>query len=160
MSEREMQRAAVLAQVESGDWTVRGAAERMELRYRQGKRLWRRYRKQGAAGPAHGSAGQAWNRAMPKKRRAQVLRLIRQKYAGEPGERFGPRQKEVLQGTPALTQFGRMCERQWRKSLRPPPAPLPDHPWRKTYPDTKAWEPAGTAARSGWFSVASPSAAP
>jgi hypothetical protein len=26
------------------------AAERMELSYRQGKRLWRRYREQGAAG--------------------------------------------------------------------------------------------------------------
>ena len=90
MSEREMQRAAVLAQVESGDWTVVEAAERMELSYRQGKRLWRRYREQGAAGLAHRSAGRSSNRAKPPKVRTLVVRLIRQKYSGEPGERFGP----------------------------------------------------------------------
>jgi transposase len=90
MSEREMRRAAVLAQVERGSWTVVEAAERMELSYRQAKRLWRRYRKEGAAGLVHRSAGRISNRAKPKKLRAKVMRLIREKYAGEPGERFGP----------------------------------------------------------------------
>jgi transposase len=90
MSEREMQRAGVLAQVESGGWTVVEAAERMELSYRQARRLWRRFRKEGAAGLVHRSAGRASNRATPKKLRGKVLRLIREKYSGEPGERFGP----------------------------------------------------------------------
>jgi transposase len=90
MSEREMQRAAVLAQVAAGGWRVVEAAERMELSYRQSKRLWRRYREQGAAGLVHGNAGRASNRATSKKRRAKVLRLIREKYAGEVGQRFGP----------------------------------------------------------------------
>jgi transposase len=66
------------------------AAERMELSYRQAKRLWRRYREEGAAALAHGNAGQASNRAKPKKVRAKVVRLIRQKYSGEVGQRFGP----------------------------------------------------------------------
>ena len=90
MSERELRRAGVLAQVVGGSWTLVEAAERMELSYRQGKRLWKRYQADGAAGLVHGSVGRASNRATPKKLRAKVLRLIREKYAGEPGERFGP----------------------------------------------------------------------
>ncbi len=90
MSEREMTRAAVLAQVERGAWTLVQAAERMELSYRQAKRLWKRYRKHGAAGLMHGNAGRSSNRAKPKKVRARVVRLIRQKYSGEVGQRFGP----------------------------------------------------------------------
>ena len=50
MSERELRRAAVLAQVGAEGWTLVEAAERMELSYRQSKRLWRRYQKQGARG--------------------------------------------------------------------------------------------------------------
>ncbi len=90
MSDRELKRAAVLAQVKSGSRTLGEAAERMELSYRQTKRLWRRYQSKGAAGLVHGSAGRAWNRAKPKKIRAKVVRLIRQKYSGEVGIRFGP----------------------------------------------------------------------
>ena len=90
MSEPELRRAAVLAQVKSGAWTLVQAAERMEVSYRQAKRLWKRYRKQGAAALVHGNAGGASNRAKPKKVRAKVMRLIRQKYSGEVGQRFGP----------------------------------------------------------------------
>ena len=90
MSEREMRRAAVLAQVKSGTWSLVEAAERMELSYRQAKRLWKRYRSQGARGLVHGSAGRISNRAQPKKVRAKVVRLIREKYSGEVGKRFGP----------------------------------------------------------------------
>src|ERR1700681_722921 len=90
MSERELRRAAVLAQVKSGTWTLVEAAKRMDLSYRQAKRLWKRYRSQGATGLVHGSTGRTSNRAMPKKVRAKVVRLIRQKYSGEVGKRFGP----------------------------------------------------------------------
>jgi transposase len=90
MSERELRRAAVLAQVKSGSWTLVEAAERMELSYRQAKRLWKRYQSKGAGGLVHGSAGRSSNRAKPKKMRARVVRLLRQKYSGEVGKRFGP----------------------------------------------------------------------
>jgi hypothetical protein len=90
MSEREMRRAAVLAQVKSRKWILVEAAERMELSYRQTKRLWKRYRKQGAAGLVHRSVGRSSNRAKPKKVRAKVVRLIGEKYSGEVGQRFGP----------------------------------------------------------------------
>ncbi len=90
MSEREMRRAAVLAQVKRGAWTLVQAAERRELCYRQAKRLWKRYQSKGAAGLVHGSAGGSSNRAKPKKISRKVLGLLRQKYSGEVGERFGP----------------------------------------------------------------------
>ena len=90
MSEREMLRAAVLAQVKSGAWTLVEAAERMELSYRQAKRQWKKYQAKGAVGLVHGNAGQSSTGAKPEKVRKKVLRLIRQKYSGEVGERFGP----------------------------------------------------------------------
>jgi transposase len=90
MSKREMRRAMVLGHVKSGAWTLVEAAERMELSYRQAKRLWKRYQSKGAAGLVHGSAGRASNGAKPRKLRAKVVRLIRQKYSGEVGVRFGP----------------------------------------------------------------------
>src|SRR5688500_10171220 len=90
MSEQELSRAAVLEQVNTGAWTIVEAAERMELSYRQAKRLWKRYKSQGAVGLVHGSAGRVSNRAKPKKMRTKVVQLIRQKYSGEVGIRFGP----------------------------------------------------------------------
>lgn len=90
MSEREMRRAAVLAQVKSGAWTLVQGAERMELSYRQAKRLWKRYQTKGASGLVHGSAGRSSNRAKPKQLRRKVVRLIGQKYSGAVGSRFGP----------------------------------------------------------------------
>ena len=90
MSDGEMRRAAVLAQVKRGAWTLVEAAERMELSYRQTKRLWKRYQTKGATALVHGNAGRSSNRSKPKKVRKKVLRLIRAKYSGVVGERFGP----------------------------------------------------------------------
>jgi transposase len=90
MSERELRSAAVFSRVVKGGWTLLEAAERMEVSYRQAKRLWKRYRAEGAAGLVHGNAGRVSNRAKPRSLRCQVLRLIRKKYGGEPGQRFGP----------------------------------------------------------------------
>ena len=90
MSDGEMRRASVLAQVKSKAWTLVEAAERMELSYRQTKRLWKRYQKNGAKGLVHGNAGRDSNRSKPKKTRTKVIGLIRRKYSGVVGERFGP----------------------------------------------------------------------
>ena len=69
-----------MAQVAAEEWRLVDAAERMELSYRQTKRLWKRYQKEGAAGLVHRSAGRPSNRAKPKKLRGKVLRLVRKKY--------------------------------------------------------------------------------
>ena len=98
----------MLAQVESWSWTLVKAAKRMDLSYRQAKLLWKRYRSKGAVGLVNGSAGRAFNRAQPKKMRTKVVRLIRQKYSGEVGARFGPTLS--AEHSPAKT----------RSSCRPP----------------------------------------
>ena len=90
MSSPELRRVEVLSRVKSEDLKLRDAAELLGVSYRQAKRLWRRYRKQGAKGLKHRSAGRASNRDKAKRFREKVLRLIRTKYSGPIGERFGP----------------------------------------------------------------------
>jgi transposase/head-tail adaptor len=79
-----------LARVAAGTLTLGSAAALMEVSYRQAKRLYRRYRAQGAKGLKHGSAGRPSNRAIETQRRARALALIREKYSGGVDERFGP----------------------------------------------------------------------
>ena len=90
MSEKELRRVEVLARVKRRDLKVVDAASLVNLSYRQAKRLWKRYREEGAAGLQHRSAGRRSNRAHDEKFRQQVLRRVREKYGGAVGERFGP----------------------------------------------------------------------
>jgi transposase len=90
MSRRELRRVGVFTRVESGDLKLKNAAEILGLSYRQSKRLWKRYRAEGSEGLKHRSAGRESNRRKPKKLRDRVLQLVRRKYWGEQGERFGP----------------------------------------------------------------------
>jgi hypothetical protein len=90
MNERELKRAVVLSRVAEKGWTLKQAAGRMEVSYRQTKRLWKRYQAKGAEGLVHGNVGRESNRAKPRSLRRRVLKLMRKKYGGEPGERFGP----------------------------------------------------------------------
>src|SRR5712692_586474 len=82
MSTRELRRAEVLARVKSQTLRLVDAAKILEVSYRQAKRLWGRYREEGAKGLQHRSAGRGSNRAKPEKFRRKVLQLIREKYSG------------------------------------------------------------------------------
>lgn len=90
MSQRELGRVEVLGRVRSGQLRLVDAARLMHLSYRQAKRLWKRYGKEGAAGLKHRSAGRTSHHAYAAKFRGKVLRLVREKYGGAVGERFGP----------------------------------------------------------------------
>ena len=90
MSTSELRRAGVLARVAAATLTLKSAAALMEVSYRQAKRLYGRYRAEGAKGLKHRSAGRASNRAAPRRLRKRVLALIREKYSGGVAERFGP----------------------------------------------------------------------
>src|SRR5712671_6543169 len=57
MSTRELRRAEVLGRVKSQTLRLVDAAKMLELSYRQTKRLWKRYRGEGAKGLQHRSAG-------------------------------------------------------------------------------------------------------
>jgi transposase len=90
MSQEELRRVEVLARVRSNQLRVVDASRLMRVSYRQAKRLWKRYREEGAAGLKHRSAGRASNRTYSSRFRQQVLTLVREKYGGPVGERFGP----------------------------------------------------------------------
>jgi len=90
MSNGELERVEVMGRVASGDVKLSDAAVMLELSYRQTKRLWRRYRQVGRKGLKHGNAGRPSNRSKPMKLRRRVLNLIKKKYSGSEGERFGP----------------------------------------------------------------------
>jgi transposase len=104
------------------------AAERMELSYRQGKRIWQRYRVEGATGLVHRSAGREANRAKPKGVRRRVVRLVREKYGGAVGKRFGPTlaaehlasEDGVVIGVETLRRW-MLAEGLWSRARRRPP---------------------------------------
>ena len=90
MSTNELRRVGVLARVASSKLKLIDAAVILQLSYRQVKRMWRRYQQEGAEGLKHRSAGRASNRRKGQRFRERVLRLVRKKYSGEEGKRFGP----------------------------------------------------------------------
>lgn len=90
MSDEELRRGEVLSRVERGELTRREAAERLELSYRQVKRLYRRYEAGGTAALKHGNAGRASNRGKPAALRERVLELVRERYGGGEPDGFGP----------------------------------------------------------------------
>jgi transposase len=90
MSRGELRRVGVFTRIASGELKLTHAAEILGRSYRQIKRLWRRFQEGGPEGLKHRSAGRESNRRKPKKFRERVLRLIRKKYSGAEGERFGP----------------------------------------------------------------------
>src|SRR5712675_887571 len=90
MSTRELRRAEVMGRVKSKTLRLTDAAKILVLSYRQTKRLWKRYRGEGAKGLQHRSAGKGSNRAKPEEFRRKVVQLIRKKYSGTEQKRFGP----------------------------------------------------------------------
>ena len=90
MSGRELERVEVMGRVASGDVKLSDAGVMLELSYRQTKRLWRRYVQVGRKGLKHGNGGRPSNRSKRLKLRRRVLNLVKKKYSGSEGERFGP----------------------------------------------------------------------
>jgi transposase len=89
MSVKELRRVEVLGRVKAKTLSLRSAATLLGLSYRQTKRVWRRFRRRGARGLQHQSAGRS-NRQITAAIRKRALALIRQKYSGPVGTRFGP----------------------------------------------------------------------
>ena len=90
MSQEELRRVEVLARVRSNQLRVVDASRLLRVSYRQAKRLWKRYREEGPASLKHRSAGCTSNHTYAPKFRQRVLDLVRKKYGGPVGERFGP----------------------------------------------------------------------
>ena len=85
MSQREVERAGVIAEVVAGRMRQRRAAELLGRSCRQVKRLVRAWRAEGAAGLRSRRRGRPSNRRCSEALRKQVLALAAERYEG-----FGP----------------------------------------------------------------------
>ncbi len=82
LSQKELNRVAVISECVRGTTGVRRAAALLGLSPRQVKRLKRRFRSGGAAAMAHAGRGRASPRRLPEPVRQRILRLARTTYAG------------------------------------------------------------------------------
>jgi len=85
MSKKERKRFLVLDRVKQGQLSLKHAAIRLEISYRQARRLLKRLRKYGAAGLVHKSRGRPSNRTKPLQFKQKVLKIYKELYDG-----FGP----------------------------------------------------------------------
>ena len=85
LSAKERVRLVELEQVKAGRQTVVAASERLGMSGRQGKRIWKRYRAEGAKGLVHRSRGRPSNRMLDPDSKLQSLELCRTRLEG-----FGP----------------------------------------------------------------------
>jgi hypothetical protein len=128
MSSKERKRLTVMRAVQAGELSLAQGAEVMKVSYRQGKRIWKRYRKRGDAGLVHRARGRAGTRAVASPVRGKILGRYRQRYAD-----FGPtlateylRQEGLAVDHETLRRWlleeglwhvgrGRQKHRQWRE---------------------------------------------
>ena len=85
MSERELNRVEVLAQIDDGRLTVGNAANMLDLTRRQIFRLLKRYRQDGAVAIRHKARGKPPNNRIHRAKREYALSLIKENYPD-----FGP----------------------------------------------------------------------
>jgi len=85
MSERELNRIEVLAQVEDGRLSVNAAASLLDLTRRQVFRVMKRFREDGPSGLRHKARGKPPNNRIRDAKRVYALDLIRENYSD-----FGP----------------------------------------------------------------------
>jgi molybdenum-dependent DNA-binding transcriptional regulator ModE len=85
MSTRESSRLKTIGQVEAGQVSLRQAAAKMGMSYRQAKRVWKRYREGGDSAVVHRARGGTPNNQIPLEVKQQILGRYREVYRG-----FGP----------------------------------------------------------------------
>ena len=85
MSRKERVRVGELSRVKAGEQSLVQAAARMGLGYRQAKRVWRRYGREGDCGLVHRGRGKPSNRRKSERLRKRCLKLYEERLEG-----FGP----------------------------------------------------------------------
>jgi transposase len=90
MSEKELDRVAVMGRVSSGELKLVDGARLLGVGYRQAIRIRQKYEEQGPRGLQHGNAGKPSHNRKPEGYRQEILQLVQEHYSGPVGERFGP----------------------------------------------------------------------
>lgn len=110
LSHREMQRASVLQKVADRALTLKDGAGLLKLGYRQTKRLWARFLRDGPKGLAHRGRGRPASNAYSPQVRDRVLALSEERYAQFNDTHF----VEMLEEREGLL-LGRETVRGWRR---------------------------------------------
>src|SRR3972149_3782632 len=113
LSQKQLQRFRVMGLVEVKRITLREAAGKMGLSYRQAKRVWKRVRAKGAQGLMHGNTGQSPQNRIPDKTKEKVLALSCQKYTEFNDRHFGEQLTEE-EGIILGRETGRKIRREAR----------------------------------------------
>ena len=95
MSQEQLQRLRVIGLVEAEKISLREAAEKMGVCYRQAKRVGKRVREEGAQGLIHGNTGRCPINRVSDKLRERILELSAQKYEAFNDRHFGEELLEV-----------------------------------------------------------------
>jgi transposase len=85
MSAKERKRKVILEDVKRGLLNLKDAAPRMEVGYRQAKRIQQRYRHKGDVGLVHGSRGKRSSHSYPQVFKDRILEVYQNRYI-----EFGP----------------------------------------------------------------------
>jgi hypothetical protein len=85
MSGKERKRKVILEEVKKGMLTLKDAAPKLEVGYRQAKRIWKKYLTKGDVGLIHANRGKSSANAYSQGFKDKILNLYRNKYMG-----FGP----------------------------------------------------------------------
>ena len=85
MSAKERRRKVEFEGVREGRLTLKEAAAKLDISYRQCRRAYKRFSQEGDAGLVHRRRGRRSNRAKPEAFKREVLDLCRERYEG-----FGP----------------------------------------------------------------------
>jgi hypothetical protein len=85
MGQKELTRGKLLEMVKRGQLTLKSASFTMRVSYRQAKRLYRAYKKEGDKSLIHGNHGRCSNNKTPEETVKRVIELYRCKYND-----FGP----------------------------------------------------------------------
>src|SRR4029078_3930180 len=85
MSKRELERKTLLEAFICGKLKLNEVAKRMDVSYRQCKRIWRKYKEEADRGLQHGNRGKSPLNAYSDEFRSNILRLYQTKYY-----EFGP----------------------------------------------------------------------
>jgi transposase len=85
MGQKELLRGKVMELVKRGKLTIRAAAKELKLSYRQGRRIYAAYVREGDRGLIHGNAGKPSNRKTGEEIRERAVNAYRQRYTD-----FGP----------------------------------------------------------------------
>lgn len=85
MSKKERRRLEIISRVKDKVITLKKAADLLGMSYRQMRRIFKRYKKEGDMGLIHKSRGKSSNRRIPENQKEAVLKLYAQRY-----DDFGP----------------------------------------------------------------------